>query len=264
MPTLASQLVQFLMSLFNNPHAAQAFLADPEQALSDAGLGDVSAVDVHAAMPVVLDYAPITVNASSFDREYNMGGNSAWTGHNGGSGDLDDHAQAVQQLQHVVNDYSYASTVDDRGTVTDQSAIHNIWAADDVRQFFDSDANIGTPDVDVDVDPSFNTDNSMDDSFNTDLDLDVAGSFNDNSDNSVDIDAELENVGNTDNSIDNSVKVDAELENVGNTDNPVDVDAQLEDFANTYTDESVTGGDIPDNVVAVDNEVVAVDNEVEF
>ena len=123
MPTLANELVQFLMSLFGNQQAAQEFLDDPEQALANAGLGDVCSADVDAAMPVVLDYAPITLNHSSFDREYNTGGNgAAATGHNGGSGGAgatppppphgggghhDDHAHAVQQLQHVVNNYSY-------------------------------------------------------------------------------------------------------------------------------------------------------------
>jgi hypothetical protein len=288
MPTLASQLVQFLMSLFNNPHAAQAFLADPEQALSDAGLGDVCAADVDAAMPVVLDYAPITVNASSFDRQYNTGGNGAWTGPNGGHGSgfipplagggsgnyLDDHAQTVQQLQHVVNNYSYSSIMDDRDTVTDQSVNQNIWADGDVSQFFDNHATIASGEhaMAAGDDIDFNTDNSIDDSFNTDFDLDVADSFNDSSDNSldnshnsVDIDTDLENVGNTDNSVANSVDNSVELESVGNTDNAVAVDMEFEDFGNTYTDESVTVGDFEDHVVVVVDDVVAVDNnEVEF
>ena len=33
MPTLANELVQFLMSLFGNQQAAEEFLDDPEQAL---------------------------------------------------------------------------------------------------------------------------------------------------------------------------------------------------------------------------------------
>jgi hypothetical protein len=265
MPTLASQLVQFLMSLFNNPAAAQEFLDDPEQALEDAGLGQVCAADVDAAMPVVLDYAPISVNASSFERGYNTGGNSAWTGHNGGGGGAgaaahtpppagagsggtasqhEDHAHAVQQLHHVVNNYSYTTTVDDRDTITDQSVNQNIWADGDVTQLFDNEAIIASGDQalaaggDITVDDSYNTkdsyntdnseDNSTDNSItaggdvaigNTDLAVDVDDSFN--TDNSVDIDADLENVGNTDNSdnSDNSVNVDADLENVANTDN---------------------------------------------
>ena len=123
--TLANDLVQFLMSLFGDRQAAQEFLDDPERVLEDHGLGGVCSADVDAAMPVVLDYAPITVNASRFDREYSTGGNSADTGHNGGGGgavtpppaggdngghhdhDHDDHGHAIQQLHHIVNNYSY-------------------------------------------------------------------------------------------------------------------------------------------------------------
>ena len=84
MPTLANDLVLFLMSLFGNQEAAQEFLDDPDGALENAGLGDVCSADVDAAMPVILDFAPITVNASSFDRSYNTGGNGAATGGGGG------------------------------------------------------------------------------------------------------------------------------------------------------------------------------------
>jgi hypothetical protein len=296
MPTLASQLVQFLMSLFNNPHAAQAFLADPEQALSDAGLADVCAADVDAAMPVVLDYAPITISASSFDRQYNTGGNAAWTGHNGGHGSgfipplagggsgnyLNDHAQTVQQLQQVVNNYSYSSIVDDRDTVTDQSVNQNIWADGDVSQFFDNHATIAHGDHamaagdDIDFDDSFNlrdsssTDNSVDnstdysvtagrdanigttdvdDAFNTDSSID--DSFN------TDFDLDVADSFNdsSDNSADNShnsVDIYADLEDVGNTDNSVsstvDNSVELENVGNT------------DNSVAVDMEFEDFDN----
>ncbi|HEY8702738.1 MAG TPA: IniB N-terminal domain-containing protein [Arthrobacter sp.] len=182
MPTLASQLVQFLMDLFNNPHAVQAFLADPEQALSDAGLGNVGAADVHAAMPVVLDYAPIVVDAFSLDREYHTAGYNSWPEQKGtggagptrppadGLGHLNDHGYAVQQLQHVVNNYSYISTVDDRDVArdvaTDQSVHQNIWATGDVRQFFDSHSLIASgghafaAGDDIDLDDSFNVTDS--------------------------------------------------------------------------------------------------------
>ncbi|WP_426938861.1 IniB N-terminal domain-containing protein [Pseudarthrobacter sp. S3] len=270
MPTLANQLVQFLMGLFNNPAAAEEFLNDPERSLEDAGLREVCSADVDAAMPVVLDYAPISVNASSFDREYNTGGNTSWTGGNGGAGhtpppggggaghtpppaggghhDHDDHAHAVQQLNHVVNNYSYTSTVDDRDTVTDQSVNQNIWADGDVNQWFDNEAVIASGDQALaagddnnvrdsyNTSDSYNTDNTtdnstdnsitaggnvnignsqldVDDSFNTDVDVDVADSFNDNSDNSMDNSVQIEDSfqDNSDNS-DNSTNTDVAVE----------------------------------------------------
>jgi hypothetical protein len=234
--TLANDLVQFLMHLFGDRQAAQDFLDDPEKALEEHGLGDVCSADVDAAMPVVLDYAPITVNTSRFDREYNTGGNTAWTApvgggagntgggnHGGGNHGGDDHAHAVQQLHHVVNNYSYtttnSTTVDDRDNIVDQSVNQNIWADGDVNQWFDNDSVIASgdrsiaagDDADVEdsnnIEDSYNSDNSTDnstdnsiraggdvnigneetdieDSFNTDLDVDIEESFNDNSDNS--------------------------------------------------------------------------------
>jgi hypothetical protein len=247
--TLANDLVQFLMHLFGDRQAAQDFLDNPEKVLDDHGLGGVCSADVDAAMPVVLDYAPVTVNASRFDREYNTGGNSARTDDNGGGGSTgggnhggghhgggnhgggnnggDDHAHAVQQLHHVVNNYSYTSTVDDRDTITDQSVNQNIWADGDVEQLFDNDSVVASgdraiaagDDADVEdsnnIEDSYNTDNSSDDStdnsiragedvnigntdieaddsFNTDLDVDVEDSFNDDHSKNTDLDVDVE------------------------------------------------------------------------
>jgi hypothetical protein len=288
--TLANDLVQFLMHLFRDRQAAQDFLKDPERVLEDHGLGGVCAADVDAVMPVVLDYAPVTVNASRFDRDYNTGGNSASTGHNGGGGggyapppaggghsggdhEHDDHAHAVQQLHHVVNNYSYTSMVDDQDTITDQSVNQNVWADGDVEQWFDNDSLVASGDRaiaagdDADVDDSNNiedshnrdnstdnstdnsisagrdasvgnTDTDIDGSFNTDLDLDadIDESFNDESDNSTNDSHDDES--------DNSVDVrdsgnDNSLNDVGNT------DIDLDNVGNT-TDNSDNRVDIED------------------
>jgi hypothetical protein len=264
--TLANDLVQFLMNIFGDRQAAQAFLDNPERALEDHGLGAVCSADVDAALPVVLDFAPVTVNASRFDREYNTGGNTARTDNNGGGGNVtpppgghggghhDDHAHAVQQLHHIVNNYSYTSTVDDRDTITDQSVNQNIWADGDVEQWFDNDAVVASgdraiaagDDADVEdsnnIEDSYNTDNSSDEStdnsiragedvnigntdidadesFNTDLDVDVDDSFNDKS-------VEIDDSFNRDESINTDVDVDVKLEdsfNAEETNNDVAV-----------------------------------------
>ena len=162
MPTLANDLVQFLMHLFGDREAVQEFLDNPERALADHGLGNVCSADVDAAMPVVLDYAPITVNAFSFDRNFITGSNGSWAGYagagagHGGYGpgdgatyDTDDHAYAVQQLHHVVNHFSYTAVttiVDERAAITDQSAHQNIWAQGDVEQWFDNDVALASGD----------------------------------------------------------------------------------------------------------------------
>ena len=81
--TVAKEVVQFLMGIFGDRQAAQGFLDDPEGVLEKHGLAGVSSADVDAAMPVVLDYAPLSVTASASDRDFNSG---AGTGHAGGGG----------------------------------------------------------------------------------------------------------------------------------------------------------------------------------
>ncbi|MHC6593096.1 IniB N-terminal domain-containing protein [Arthrobacter sp. C152] len=205
MPTLANDLVQFLMHLFGNPEAARDFLEDPERALSDHGLGHVTSADVDAAMPVVLDYAPISVNAA-FDRDEHTGSNGAGTGHSGwtgpvalagnggagaaggpggGSQEHEDHAYAVQQLHHVMNHYSYTAgttMVDDRDTITDQSVTQNIWAHGDVEQWFDNDAAVAPGDQAVTAVVSGGDADARDasttgDTYNTDVALDMEAAW---------------------------------------------------------------------------------------
>ncbi|MEE9094557.1 IniB N-terminal domain-containing protein [Pseudarthrobacter phenanthrenivorans] len=245
MPTLANDLVQFLMQLFGDREAVRAFLADPERALAEHGLGNVCSADVDAAMPVVLDYAPITVNASALDRAPTAGVHSAWGGQagptaahagampavyagghgpgQGGTYDHDDHANAVQQLHHVVNHFSYTTNttlLDDRGIFTDQSVSQNIWAHGDVEQWFDNAAAAATGDHAVsagdgagardagNIRDSYSTDHSMDqsthvgadagmgsgqsDSFDTDVALDTDNSFDDNLDHAHGMEGHLD------------------------------------------------------------------------
>jgi hypothetical protein len=56
----AQTLHDFTLNLLNDSAARSAFGADPERALSDAGLGDVTAADVHEVVPLVLDFAPVS------------------------------------------------------------------------------------------------------------------------------------------------------------------------------------------------------------
>jgi hypothetical protein len=51
-------LQDFVLNLIYDPGARSAFELDPEHALQGAGLGDVTAADVQAVIPLVLDYAP--------------------------------------------------------------------------------------------------------------------------------------------------------------------------------------------------------------
>ena len=322
MPTLANDLVQFLMQLFGNREAIQEFLDDPERALEEHGLANVCSADVDAAMPVVLDYAPITLNALSFVRG-NAG--SVWHGSAGASAthagnasaihaggmaagygsanyDHDDHAHAVQQLQNVVNHFSYTTQttmLDDRDTITDQSVNQNIWAHGDVEQWFDTHAAVASGDRTVaagddaavrdsnNVRDSYNTDHSSDystdnsvhaggdvgigteetdisGSFNTDLGLDVDDSFNDSSDHSYHPDY-------SDHSVNTEMDLDARDSFNDNSDNStnssVDVDDSFSQDSSTSTAVEVhvddSFQDNPATSIVEDNLVVA-DNQLDF
>ena len=54
-------LYEFLTRIVTSPDAREAFAADPQAMLNQAGLGDMSATDVLQATSLVLDYAPVEV-----------------------------------------------------------------------------------------------------------------------------------------------------------------------------------------------------------
>jgi hypothetical protein len=53
-----STLHDFVLDLLSDPTALAAFQSDAEGALANAGLSDISAVDVQEVIPLVLDYVP--------------------------------------------------------------------------------------------------------------------------------------------------------------------------------------------------------------
>jgi hypothetical protein len=55
----AQTLHDFALNLLNDDAARSAFGINPEQVLAEAGLGDISAADVHEVVPLVLDYAQV-------------------------------------------------------------------------------------------------------------------------------------------------------------------------------------------------------------
>ena len=303
MPTLANDLVQFLMQLFGNREAIQEFLDNPERTLTEHGLGNVCSADVDAAMPVVLDYAPITVNAASFERDYNTGGSGAW-GQAGASaglvgsasavrsasqgtahgGDLDDHANAVQQLHHVVNHFSYTTNItmlDDREVITDQSVNQNIWAHGDVEQWFDNDA-VAADDhageqgahntghlTDIFADSSVPAgggagigtgEPALSDSFNTDPGLDVVDSFNPTPDTSHYPD----HPGSA--AVNHDVRDLFNDDSDGPTHNPVQVEDSFNHGSSTFTADVQVEDHFQDNPATglVEDNLVAGDTQLDF
>jgi hypothetical protein len=190
--TMATSLMDFILSLLRDDHAKAAFAADPEQALHDAGLSEVCSEDVADAISYVAEYHPVSFVGN---REYNVGNSnvsqhaSSSTGH-----DPDFHATAVHQLEYVTNNYSY---VDSHDSLIDKSVNQNIWNEGILTQSFDdhsvtatdhsvaagddiTDSNVVTGDHNITGDG--NSVGTTTDSYNTTNtdDHSIADSFNGN------------------------------------------------------------------------------------
>ncbi|KUH82182.1 MULTISPECIES: IniB N-terminal domain-containing protein [unclassified Mycobacterium] len=67
---MANELLDFVMSVVRDPDAAARFAADPDQAILDANLTNVTSADVNALIPVVsesLSALPTAVPAAGLD-----------------------------------------------------------------------------------------------------------------------------------------------------------------------------------------------------
>jgi hypothetical protein len=127
MSTLTSTLLDFILSLLRDPEAAQSFSDHPEQALSDAGLGDVCGADVQALMPMLSDYAPAGVSpyhsAGSYKPQSGRDSYQQGPEHDGGY-------QAIEHIKYVQQNYSYHPTqvLDFSHSVWGDQ--YNVWADD--------------------------------------------------------------------------------------------------------------------------------------
>ncbi len=91
---LAGQtLHDFVLNLLTDPQALSAFDLDPEGALGNAGLSDISAADVHEIVPLVMDYTPMQMPLAG-GLGSSLGGLSTGALEQG-------QASAIAQLQHV-------------------------------------------------------------------------------------------------------------------------------------------------------------------
>ncbi len=195
---VTQSLLDFILNLMGNDDAKAAFAANPERALADAGLSNVCSEDVSDAMSYVAEYHPVTFVG---DRSYDVGDSRvsqhASSGRFDGSGDGDDrgyrpehhdgdsHAAAVQQLDYITNNYSYADSHD---TVIDKSVNQTIWNKGDLSQRFDDHSVTATDhsvaagrDINGDVangdDNVVGHDNTVGNTFDSD-DHSITGSFN--------------------------------------------------------------------------------------
>jgi hypothetical protein len=126
--TIADALIEFILSLLRDPDAAAEFDDDARGALASRGLSNISAADVCAVAPVVIDRAGVVASAAPPEPPDPT------------TRPVD---PVVRQIQDIVNNFQW---VDDRDTVVDQSVNQNIWADGDVTQVFDQDATVASGD----------------------------------------------------------------------------------------------------------------------
>src|SRR5690606_20231605 len=157
--TIADALIAFILSLLNDPEAADEFVARPQAVLADHGLQGACLADVAAVKPVIVDHPGVTPHNPPPPPPH--------------------EPSVVNEIVRMIQQYT---TIDARSTIVDQSVNQNIWTeGGDVTQWFDQEAVVASGDesiaagddvsvVDSDVDVSMGDvsigNESNQDSFN--------------------------------------------------------------------------------------------------
>jgi hypothetical protein len=130
---MSNTLMDYILELLHGGAARAAFEANPQQALSDAGLSGVCAQDVSDAVSYVSEYHPVTfVGAHDVtDSDPSVSHHSGDSGGNWGGG----HGSAIEQLRYITNNYSY---VDNHDTNVDDSVHENVVNFGKLDQTFDN------------------------------------------------------------------------------------------------------------------------------
>lgn len=182
--TVADSLIEFILSLMQDPQQAQNFNDHPEKALASYGLSGISASDVCAVAPVIAENPHVAPSPQPSPPR--PGGSTV-----------------VREIHNITNNLSY---IDARSTIIDQSTNQNIWAHGDVTQTFDQSAVVASGDGSLAAGNGVAIDNSQDHSThitaggnanvgNSMTSTDTSGSYNTSTDaststnNSTNIDA---------------------------------------------------------------------------
>ncbi|MGE2722601.1 Rv0340 family IniB-related protein [Mycolicibacterium celeriflavum] len=167
---MANELLDFVMSVVRDPDVAARFAADPDQAILDANLTNVTSADVHALIPVVsesMSALPTTVPTTGLDggiaEAANVWSSGAATaafdafGDHVPAGVIDDVSTALISDPGVaelaapgVPSVPSVAGVDDTSLQLDQPVVDDV--ADDVPTIDDfSDAVADVQELDVDA-----------------------------------------------------------------------------------------------------------------
>ncbi|WP_205844130.1 Rv0340 family IniB-related protein [Mycolicibacterium sp. GF69] len=137
---MANELLDFVMSVVRDPDVAARFAADPEQAILDANLTNVTSADVHALIPVVsesisapISALPTTVPSTGFDAGIAEAVPNVWSS-GAATAAFDafgDHVPAV------VDDVSAALIADPTVSEMTDPGVPDVAGADDTSLQFD-------------------------------------------------------------------------------------------------------------------------------
>src|SRR5215218_8086555 len=275
MTTVASSLLDFILSLFSDDEAAARYAKDPEGELERAGLDGVKPADVDAVKNMETDYSPVSYHGHAapvrhddhdHDDKCDRDDDHDHKDHDDRGGHEHHGGQETAVIQHIQNNYT---DIDIEHVQIAGGDAYAIWGEDVVLATGGSVAagddvngvsiDNSTTDVDVDVDikdsfnGSFNTDNST--TFNTDNSTHTAtNSFNEDT-NIADRGGVVQ-----DNDVD--VKVDdVTIVNDsfnGNTLAGGDVtttEVEIKDVEDSAVNVGVAGGDVENEATDVDSEI---------
>lgn len=154
-------LLEFIQRLFTDEELRNLFSDQPDRALEEHGLSDLSEADVRDALVLVDDS-----QTADFSRDYDTGRNSIdWDSNGGSHGRHDDdhdddhdgggHRAAVEHLSRFVTN----NFIDDRDTTVDNSINQQIDTdGGDFDQDIDIDSNVASGDGAVAADDISNSD----------------------------------------------------------------------------------------------------------
>jgi hypothetical protein len=148
--TESLSLLEFIQKLITDAELRQLFADDPEQALADNGLQDVTEADVQDALVLIDDS-----QTADFSRNYgdssptidysgaNIGSRNDYDGGDGDGGGGDSHSAAVEHISRFITN----NFIDDRDTTVDNSVNQQVdTGGGDFDQDIDIDSNVASGD----------------------------------------------------------------------------------------------------------------------
>jgi hypothetical protein len=274
-------LIDFILNLFRDPALAAEFNADPQRVLAEAGLGDVDPADCQALIPMVADFAPVSLDG--------MGGGAEDEDEEPAEDEAGRPSNDVQESTVIHNIRNVENTYNTREVDVDVDASHSIWAGGDAYAIFGDENVLATggsvaageevEDVridnstDVDIEESFNDKsttvegdgnavgrgNEVDNRSETDLDLDLEVDDIAIGENAANVeDSENVAVGEDNTAGDTEVEIEVEDSTLAGRD--VDQSEEETEITLEVEDSTLAGGDVDQS----EEENVDVDLEAEF